>query len=102
MAWVIDFSRKGKAISNERTRKMPIYEFKCLKCNEFFELLVMNKDEEVALSCPKCSSEEFERVLSSTSFAMREGGNKQSNAASQTRNCSSGSCTTYTIPGPNG
>ena len=82
---------------------MPIYEFKCLKCNEFFELLVMNKDEEVALNCPKCSSEEFERVLSSTSFTMGEaGGTKKQGATSQTRSCSSGSCTTYTIPGPNG
>jgi len=81
---------------------MPIYEFKCLKCEEFFELLVMNKDEEVALSCPKCASEEFERVLSSTSFTMAEGGNNKQGATSQTRSCSSGSCTTYTIPGPNG
>ena len=82
---------------------MPIYEFKCLKCNEFFELLVMNKEEEVALNCPKCSSEEFERVLSSTSFTMGEaGGTKKQGATPQTRSCSSGSCTTYTIPGPNG
>lgn len=81
---------------------MPIYEFKCLKCNEFFELLVMNKDDEVALKCPKCASEEFERVLSSTSFAMGESNGKESGASAQTRNCSSGSCTTYTIPGPNG
>jgi len=81
---------------------MPIYEFKCLKCNEFFELLVMHKEDEVALSCPKCKSEDFERVLSSTSIAMGAGGGQKSGMTSQTRNCSSGSCTTYTIPGPNG
>ena len=81
---------------------MPIYEFKCLKCNEFFELLVMNKDDEVALNCPKCESEDFEKVLSSTSFTMAEGANKKQGATTQTRSCSSGSCTTYTIPGPNG
>ena len=81
---------------------MPIYEFKCLKCNEFFELLVMNKDEEVTLSCPECASEDFERVLSSTSHTMGDGGSKKQGATTQTRSCSSGSCTTYTIPGPNG
>ena len=81
---------------------MPIYEFKCLKCNEFFELLVMNKEDQVDLSCPKCASETFERVLSSASFAMGAGSGKQNGATSQTRSCSSGSCTTYTIPGPNG
>ena len=81
---------------------MPIYEFKCLKCDEFFELLVMKKEDEVALNCPKCKSEDFERVLSSTSFAMGDSGAPKSGASSQTRSCSSGSCTTYTIPGPNG
>ena len=33
---------------------MPIYEFRCLSCNECFEILVMKKDEEVAANCPKC------------------------------------------------
>ncbi|MCG6911125.1 MAG: zinc ribbon domain-containing protein [Deltaproteobacteria bacterium] len=81
---------------------MPIFEFKCLKCNEFFELLVMNKNDEVDLSCPQCGSQECERVLSSTSFAMGTGNGQKAGATSQTRTCSSGSCTTYTIPGPNG
>ncbi len=53
---------------------MPIYEFKCSKCEEFFELLVMKTDDELELRCPKCKSEEFERVLSATSYAMGAGG----------------------------
>ena len=81
---------------------MPIYEFKCLKCNEFFELLIMNKDEEGALHCPKCASRKVEKVISAIRFTMGEGGNKERGVTSQTRNCSSGSCTTYTDPGPNG
>ncbi|MEA1900768.1 MAG: FmdB family zinc ribbon protein, partial [Thermodesulfobacteriota bacterium] len=36
---------------------MPLYEFKCLKCQTYFEMLVMNKDEEVELKCPECKSE---------------------------------------------
>ena len=75
---------------------MPIYEFKCLKCGEFFELLVMNKEEEVELRCPKCKCEAFERVISTTNYAMGAG---QTSVESQTRTCSSGSCTTYTLPG---
>ncbi|QTA86342.1 FmdB family zinc ribbon protein [Desulfonema magnum] len=78
---------------------MPIYEFKCSKCEEFFELLIMNTDEEVELRCPKCKSEDFERVLSTTNYAMGSGGSP-SGMTSQTRTCSSGSCTTYDIPGP--
>jgi putative FmdB family regulatory protein len=78
---------------------MPIYEFKCLKCEEFFELILMNKNEEAELKCPKCGSEEFERVISTTNFAMGASQGVKESASSQTRSCSSGSCTTYNIPG---
>jgi len=78
---------------------MPIYEFKCLKCEEFIELLVMNKDEKVELKCPKCKCEDLERVLSSTSYSMADGAGKTQGVKSQTRTCGSGSCTTYEIPG---
>ena len=78
---------------------MPIYEFKCLKCEEFIELLVMNKDEEIELKCPKCASEDLERVLSSTNYSMGIGSGTGQGAKSQTRTCGSGSCTTYEVPG---
>ena len=79
---------------------MPIYEFKCLKCQEFFELLVINDNDEAKLHCPKCNSKEFERVLSVTNFATGSGTGGNQGPAATTRNCSSGSCTTYDIPGP--
>jgi putative FmdB family regulatory protein len=41
---------------------MPIYEFRCLKCNDCFEFLLRNQEEQIELRCPKCKSEEFERV----------------------------------------
>ena len=80
---------------------MPIYEFKCLKCEEFIEMLVMNQDDEIELKCPKCGGEDLERVLSTTSYTMGfgPGGGK---VKSQSRTCSSGSCTTYEIPGHEG
>ena len=39
---------------------MPIYEFKCSTCEEFFEVIVMGSKENNALECPKCQSKEFE------------------------------------------
>ena len=78
---------------------MPIYEFKCLKCEEFIELLVMNKDEEMELKCPKCAGENLERVLSSTNYSMGIGSGTGQGTKSQTRTCGSGSCTTYEVPG---
>lgn len=80
---------------------MPIYEFKCLKCEEFFELLVMGQDDGAEVKCPKCKSDAFERVMSTTNYSMASGGSSAGGGASaQTRTCSSGSCTTYDIPGP--
>jgi putative FmdB family regulatory protein len=81
---------------------MPIFEFKCLDCDEYMEILVLNKQEEVELVCSKCGSGNLERILSSTSHVVTGGGSGQPSggAHSQTRTCSSGSCTTYTIPGP--
>lgn len=79
---------------------MPIYEFKCLKCQEFFELLLINQNENVEMKCPKCGAEDFERIMSATNYAMGmpgAGGNSQPSA--QTRTCSSGSCTTIDLPG---
>lgn len=78
---------------------MPIYEFRCLKCNECFELLVINKEETVETVCPACKSENFERIMSTTSYAIGNGSGA-SLPSGQTRTCSSGSCTTYDIPGP--
>jgi putative FmdB family regulatory protein len=78
---------------------MPLYEFRCLKCNDCFEFLVMKKEEEMELRCPKCKSEDFERVLSVSGHCMGEAAGGDSSAQSQTRNCPGGSCTTYDIPG---
>jgi putative FmdB family regulatory protein len=82
---------------------MPIFEFKCLNCDEYIEILVMHKSDEVEMVCSKCGSGNLERILSATNHAVSGGGAGQpakSGASSQTRTCSSGSCTTYTIPGP--
>jgi len=79
---------------------MPIYEFKCLKCQQYIELLIMDRDEEIEMKCPECSSEELERVLSATSYSMGLGSGVKPKVKSQTKTCSSGSCTTYEIPGP--
>lgn len=79
---------------------MPIYEFKCLKCQEYIEILLMGaNDDQVKMKCTKCGSEELERILSSTNFNMAPGGVAKQQASTQTRTCSSGSCTTWNLPG---
>jgi hypothetical protein len=63
-------------------------------------LLIMNKSDEIEMRCPKCNSEELERVLSYTSYNMGASPGAKSGVSTQTRTCSGGSCTTYDIPGP--
>ena len=79
---------------------MPIYEFKCLKCEEYIEILVMGtKDDEVEMTCGKCGSPELERILSSTQYKVTPGGEAGTQASAKTRTCSGGSCTTWNLPG---
>lgn len=51
---------------------MPLYEYRCAQCSQTFELLrgMENADRDVV--CPKCASEEVERLLST--FSGRSGG----------------------------
>ena len=78
---------------------MPIFEFKCLQCNECFEILVMSSDETADMHCPHCQSEDFERILSCTSHSISGGSGSGEGVKSQSRTCSGGSCTTIELPG---
>ncbi len=81
---------------------MPIYEFKCTNCNEYLEILVMGaNDEQAEMKCKKCGGESLERIISTTNFSMAGGGSSQaqSGPSTESRACSSGSCTTWNLPG---
>ena len=78
---------------------MPIYEFRCLDCQNLFELLVLKDNEKVEMKCPGCDSEAFERVMSTTNFSMGGSAAGKGSVASESRNCAGVSCTTYEIPG---
>ena len=46
---------------------MPIYEYRCQRCNTTFEKLVF-KGEETRVKCPDCGNKEVKKLLSATSF----------------------------------
>lgn len=46
---------------------MPIYEYECMKCEKWFEELIMGEDDERGLKCPGCASKKVERRFSSFS-----------------------------------
>ena len=79
---------------------MPIYEFKCLECNNTFEKLFFNSDEKINLSCPKCKSESLERVVSESNYAMGSASSSGKTTVT-TKSCgASNKCMTLDIPGP--
>jgi putative FmdB family regulatory protein len=46
---------------------MPIYEYKCNNCGNFFEQLVLNSREEKEIACSKCGEQKIKKVISSFS-----------------------------------
>ena len=78
---------------------MPIYEFKCLKCQEYVEILVLGADDDkVQMKCSHCGSEALERIISTTNYSMGSG-NSKTGPSTESRTCSGGSCTTWNLPG---
>ncbi|RLA96151.1 MAG: zinc ribbon domain-containing protein [Deltaproteobacteria bacterium] len=47
---------------------MPLYEYRCKRCDEVFEVLQLRSKEEERVRCPRCGSEEVERLLSACSL----------------------------------
>lgn len=44
---------------------MPIYEYRCKRCESHFERFHWRSREEDKILCPRCGSEEVEKTLSS-------------------------------------
>ncbi len=79
---------------------MPIYEFRCATCGEIFEKLFVSSTDEMEMSCPKCKSENIERVVSSTNYVMGVG--KEGKQPKLTTKTCGGTnqCMTLDLPGP--
>lgn len=81
---------------------VPIYEFRCLKCNQLFEkLFLLGARQQADMSCPHCGSETAERVMSQTNYSLSTGRANVRKPSITTKSCSPGnSCTSFEIPGP--
>lgn len=44
---------------------MPIFEYKCEKCNSVFEMFVRSKKESESVSCINCGSKKINKLFSS-------------------------------------
>ena len=77
---------------------MPIYEFRCLECNNVTEFLFVNSNDAHEIKCPNCGGEDMEKVMSTSSYSMAPSPGAP-RASSTTKKCASGSCSTLEIPG---
>jgi putative FmdB family regulatory protein len=55
---------------------MPIFEYRCNKCSQEFEALIL--PAKPTASCPSCQSEDLEKLLSG--FALSTDGTRRANA----------------------
>jgi putative FmdB family regulatory protein len=69
---------------------MPIYEFKCNKCEKIFEQLIFSSDEEEKLACPSCGQSDTSRLMSSFSSGSPSSGKGLSSGFSSSCAPSSG------------
>lgn len=67
---------------------MPIFEFRCKKCNYMFEEFVFSSNYELDnIACPACGEQKSEKLMSSFSSS---GGNSVSGFAGAGSSCGSG------------
>jgi len=73
---------------------MPIFEYKCLKCDSEFEKLVFSAAAAGGVHCPGCDSPEVEQLFSCFSGVSRgsDGSTRSITASSGCSSCSSSSC----------
>jgi len=71
---------------------MPIFEYKCLKCDSEFEKLVFGSADASGVQCPGCDSPDVERLFSCFSGVSKgSDGSTRSLSPSACSSCSSGS-----------
>lgn len=70
---------------------MPVFEYRCKKCGNEFEELVLNQNEKV--KCPSCSSDQVEKKMSVFAHKSSEEF-RASSSSSSCVSCSTTSCPT--------
>jgi len=58
---------KSDPIPSVGDESMPIFEFRCRKCQARFEVLFRSRDEKLSVDCPECGSKKVQRQMSAFS-----------------------------------
>ena len=60
---------------------MPMYEYRCQRCDERFEQLVPLRAEYPPVTCPRCDTQEIRKLLSAFSTPESHQSTRQSSCA---------------------
>ncbi|MTI85114.1 MAG: zinc ribbon domain-containing protein [Firmicutes bacterium] len=71
---------------------MPIYEFRCQKCEHRFEKLCSMGEDGKNLNCPECGASNPNRVMSAFRAQGSKGEENSGGASSRCGSCSSSNC----------
>ncbi len=71
---------------------MPIFEYKCLKCETEFERLILGTASENGIECPQCHSHEVEKLFSSFSGMSRSSDGTTRSLSSGCSSCTASTC----------
>jgi putative FmdB family regulatory protein len=72
---------------------MPIFEYRCLKCESEFEKLVFGASSGNGIQCPDCQAQEVEQLFSSFNGVSRSSdGSTKPMASSGCSSCHASSC----------
>jgi putative FmdB family regulatory protein len=69
---------------------MPIYEYKCKKCDKISELFIQKQDE--VIKCPYCGSKEMEKVFSSSYIIHMGSSSPRKTCCGREERCDSPPC----------
>lgn len=64
---------------------MPIYEYKCKKCDAQFEQILSGSDAKKVIECEKCQSTDVEKVISAPAGLAMAGGSSESSCPPNSR-----------------
>lgn len=80
---------------------MPVFEYRCLDCNNKYEILHLTKEKEEDIICSKCGSKNYKKLLSKIAKPVSEdsdfdasdfGGDNSYHGYSGSSCCSGGMC----------
>jgi len=71
---------------------MPIFEYRCHKCESEFEKLVFGSSSENGIQCPDCESHEVEQLYSCFNGVSRSSDGTTTSMSSGCSSCAASSC----------